>query len=139
MTRFPFNDASFKNFGEIVNEILNEVPAQVNAFRPRTNISETKNSFEIEMLVPGRHKEDFKISLDKNLLTISYEPKEEKKDEERKTISKEFSFKAFSRSFSIDDKINQDQISGKYEDGVLILSLPKKDEVKIAPKEIAIA
>lgn len=138
MTRFQL-DNGFRSFGEIVNDLLNEVPARVNSFYPKANITESKDNFEIDMLVPGRKKEDFKISLDKNLLTISFESKkEEEKKEDKKAVIREFSHRSFSRSFSIDDKIDVEGISAKYEDGILKLTLPKKEEVKALPKEIAI-
>lgn len=137
MTRFQL-DNGFRSFGEIINDILNEVPDTANNFYPKTNISESKDNFEIEMLVPGRKKEDFKISLDKNLLTISFESKKEEKKEDKKTITREFSYRSFSRSFTVDDKINVEGISAKYEDGILNLTLPKKEEVKVLPKEISI-
>ena len=137
MTRFQFNDPGFKTFGEIVNDIFNEVPNPVNHFYPKTNISESKDNFEIEMLVPGRSKEDFHIALDKNLLTISYDKKEEKSSE-KNLVKKEFTLRSFSRSFTIDEKINIDDIQAKYENGILRLTLPKKEEVKISPKQISV-
>lgn len=137
MTRFQFNDPGFKTFGEIVNDIFNEVPNPVNHFYPKTNISESKDNFEIEMLVPGLSKEDFHIALDKNLLTISYDKKEEKSSE-KNLVKKEFTLRSFSRSFTIDEKINIDDIQAKYENGILRLTLPKKEEVKISPKQISV-
>lgn len=138
MNRFPINYDGFRTFGEIVNDIFTDAPAQVNGFYPKTNITETKDNFEIEMLAPGRKKEDFKISLDKNLLTISFETKKEEKKEDKKMVSKEFSYQSFSRSFTFDDKIKSEDIVAKYEDGVLTLTLPKKEEVKEMRKEIAV-
>lgn len=138
MTRFQFNDAGFRSFGDLVNEILNDPRPTTNRFYPRTNISETKDDFQIDMLVPGRNKDDFGISLDKNLLTISFDAKDEDKNEDKKLIKKEFSLRSFSRSFSIDEKINQDGIEARYENGILSLTLPKKEEVKVLPKEIAV-
>lgn len=138
MTRFQFNDAGFKSFGDFVNDMINEVPKTVNSFFPRTNIHETNDQFEIEMLVPGRKKEDFKIALDKNLLTVSFDSKEEEKNEDKKLIKKEFTLRSFNRSFTIDEKINVEGIEAKYDNGVLTLALPKKEEVKVMPKEISV-
>jgi HSP20 family protein len=80
----------------------------------------------------------FKINIENGLLSISYEKKLENVSEEVKSVRKEFSFESFKRSFSIDEKIQADNIQAKYENGVLKLYLPKKDEVKETPKEISI-
>lgn len=139
MTRLQFNDAGFRSFGDLVNDMLNDNrPATTHSFYPRTNIFETKDDYQLELLVPGRRKEDFKISLDKNLLTVSFDAKEAEKNDEKKMISKEFSIRNFSRSFTIDEKINIDGIVAKFENGILTLALPKKEEVKALPKEISI-
>jgi len=139
MTTFQFTNPGFRNLGNFVNDILNEVPNYSNSFYPRTNINETKDSFIIEMLVPGRAKEDFKISLDKNLLTVSYEnKKDETKDETKKVIKKEFSLRSFSRTFTVDEMINFEGIEAKYENGILTLVLPKKEEIKEVAKEIKV-
>jgi HSP20 family protein len=103
------------------------------------NIIETKDNYELEFNVPGRNKEDFKITVDKNVLTVSYEKKEEQKDESKKFIKKEFSSRSFKRSFNLDEKINAEAINAKYENGILTLTLPIKEEVKVLPKEIAVS
>jgi len=79
------------------------------------------------------------VSLEKGILTISFEKKTETDNKEYKTHRKEFAFTSFKRSFSVDDKINTEAIEAKYDNGILKLSLPKKEEVKSLPKEIAIA
>jgi HSP20 family protein len=105
---------------------------------PPVNIHETNDSYHVELVTPGLNKEDFKVNLEKGLLTISYEKKTEVENKEYKTHRKEFSFSSFKRSFSVDDKINAEGVQAKYENGVLKLLLPKKEEVKVQPKEIAI-
>ena len=105
---------------------------------PPVNIHETNDSYQVELVAPGLNKEDFKVNLEKGLLTITYEKKTEAENKDYKTHRKEFSFSSFKRSFSVDDKINADAIQAKYENGVLKLFLPKKEEVKVQPKEIAI-
>jgi len=102
------------------------------------NISENNNSYNLEFNVPGRNKEDFKINVDKGLLTVSYEKKEETEAKDIKSIRKEFSYQSFKRSFTLDEKINADSIEAKYENGILNVILPKKEEVKVAPKQISI-
>lgn len=103
-----------------------------------TNIHETTDGYHLEMNAPGRNKEDFKINVENGLLTVSFEKKEEAEQKDYKTIRKEFSLKSFKRSFTLDDKINTANIQAKYENGVLKIFLPKKDEVAVAPQQIAI-
>jgi HSP20 family protein len=110
----------------------------VNHFSTAVNIHETKSGFHIELNAPGRNKEGFKINLEKGLLTISYEKTEETEDKGYKTLRREFSTKSFKRTFNIDDNINIDGIQAKYENGLLNVFLPKKEEVKVQAKEINI-
>ena len=109
-----------------------------NVNMPPVNIFETNDGYQIDVNAPGRNKEDFKVEVENNLLTISFEKKTEPEQKEWKTIRQEFSSKSFKRSFTLDDKVNADGIQAKYENGVLQLFIPKKEEVKVAPKEITI-
>jgi HSP20 family protein len=134
-----------KPFGTLFNELLNEFPAartfgqDLLAF-PQTNIHETPEAYHLELNAPGRNKEDFKIQVEQGLLTISFDKKEESAHTEGyKTVRREFEFRSFKRSFSVDDKVNVDGIQAKYEQGVLKLLLPKKEESKQSPKQINIA
>lgn len=102
---------------------------------PAVNISENAESYLVEMAAPGMNKEDFKIELDGNNLTISSEVKNEReqKEDERYT-RREFSFQSFQRSFTLPkDVVDIDQIQAKYENGVLNLVIPKKEEAKQKP------
>jgi HSP20 family protein len=90
------------------------------------------------MAAPGLKKEVFNINVDIGVVTVSYEKKTERETKDYKTHRREYSVSSFSRSFTLDDNINADGIQAKYEDGVLKLYLPKKEEVKITPKEITI-
>ena len=118
------------NWGKDVQAQWSSVPA---------NIYESNEAFQVELNAPGRNKEDFKITVDKGLLTISFDKKNDvENNNDVKTIRKEFVQTSFKRSFSIEEKVNVDAIEAKYENGVLKLTLPKKEEVKIATKQIAI-
>jgi HSP20 family protein len=98
---------------------------------PSVNINETQKEFNIELAAPGMRKEDFEINLDNNILTISSEHKEEKGTEEKQYSRKEFSFQSFRRSFSIDeDRIDSDKIDAHYKDGILLVTIPKKEVTK---------
>lgn len=131
-----------KNLNSFFDEFFNELPAfgktVNNLFTPAANIIETADAYHVELNVPGRNKEDFSITVDKGLLTISYEKKEETKNEDLKVVRKEFSFQSFKRSFSLDDKINAEAIQAKYENGLLKLLLPKLTEEKQSVKNISI-
>ena len=133
------------HFGNLFDELFNQLPAtwgkdaQNGLASVPVNIHETKEGYHLEVNAPGRSKEDFKINLENGLLTISFEKKEETENKEYKTIRKEFSYRSFKRSFSLDDKINAAGIQAKYDNGVLKLYLPKKDEVIVTPQQISIS
>ena len=126
------------------DELFNSFPstwgkdAQTGYPTASANIHETDDAYHLEMNAPGREKSDFNISVENGLLTISYEKKEETASTSYKTIRKEFTYRNFKRSFSVDEKINTEAIEARYENGVLKLLLPKKDEVKSTPKHIAV-
>jgi HSP20 family protein len=102
------------------------------------NIRETENQYELEIVAPGLQKEDFKVNLDNNILTVSAERKTEEKKETEKEVRREYRFQSFTRSFTLDEKINAEKIAAKYINGVLTLNLPKKEEVKTSAKQITI-
>ena len=142
MTLVKVNNRPYGNF---FGDLLNEFPAVVKSFGedtfqfPETNIHETPDAYHLELNVPGRLKEDFKIQVDQNLLTISFEKKEEAPaSEEYKTIRREFTYKSFKRSFSIENSVDVNGIQAKYENGLLKVLLPKKDEVKQGARQINI-
>lgn len=140
MTTLRFNQPTLKNLDSFLDSLLNDAPS-TNDYRmnfPAVNIVETNDDYQLEFNVPGRKKDDFKITIDKNILTVSFEKKEEEKDESKKIIKREFMAQSFKRSFTLDEKINAEDINAKYEDGLLLLTLPKKEEVKVLPKEIAV-
>ena len=142
MTTLKFNQPTLKTIDSFLDNLLSEMPVanQNSNFNfPAVNITETKDNYELDFNVPGRNKEDFKITVDKNVLTVSYEKKEEQKDDSKKFIKKEFSSRSFKRSFNLDEKINAEAINAKYENGILSLTLPIKEEVKVMPKEIAVS
>lgn len=136
------NGAGQRSLSNFVDEFFNELPAawgkESNFGFPPVNIHETADAYHLELSAPGRSKEDFKLALENGLLTISFEKKEENKTEEYKTVRKEFSYKSFKRSFNLDDRIDANAIQAKYENGVLKLYLPKKEQEKESVKQIAI-
>lgn len=102
---------------------------------PSINISETAEAFMLEMAAPGMKKEDFSVALKNNTLVIKAErTAENEENESPKYIRKEFSYHTFQRSFTLNhNMVESEQIKAKYEDGILYLNLPKKEEVKEKP------
>lgn len=129
-------------FNNLLSDFFPQMPSFYrDDFRNTTvpvNIRETETAYLLDLAAPGLNKEDFKISVEKNLLSIAVDKKEETVDEKEKTVRREFKQTAFKRSFTLDEKINADAISAQYVNGVLTLNLPKKEEVKPATKQITI-
>jgi HSP20 family protein len=107
---------------------------------PAVNISENKDHYTLSLAAPGLKKNDFKIDVDGNILTISSEKEESKEETEDKFTRREYSYSSFNRSFTLPDEVNMDKIDANYIDGVLKITLPKKEEAKkvAASKHIAV-
>ncbi len=102
---------------------------------PMVNILETDDAFEIEMAVPGMRKEDFNISLDNQMLNISAHLDEKVADDEKNEqyLRREFSYYAFQRTFNLPEFVEGDKIKARYENGLLWIQVPKKEEAKRKP------
>ncbi len=124
---FDWNDKNFTAMGNTL---------------PSVNVKETENEFEIELAAPGMKKDDFRIELDKHILTISSEHKEEKEEKSKKDnyTRREFNYQSFSRSFTLPaEVVESDKIEASYRDGILHIMVPKKETAKPQPvKSIAI-
>jgi len=97
---------------------------------PAVNISEAKDSYLVSLAVPGMKKDDFKVDVEGNMLTISSEKSETKEANEEKYTRKEYNYSSFSRSFTIPDDVEIEKIDARYQDGELKLTLPRKEEAK---------
>ncbi len=122
---------------------INRINEDANAFSTPVNIHETDKGYELHVVAPGIRKEDFKINVDKNVLTVSYEHKEEPKEEgkeenQTRYLRTEYSVRSFKRSFTLNEKVDMSAISAKYTDGILNVSLPKKENAEVPVKEIVI-
>ncbi|MES2285507.1 MAG: Hsp20/alpha crystallin family protein [Bacteroidota bacterium] len=107
---------------------------------PSVNITETEKEYKIELAAPGLEKKDFKIEVENKVLVISSEKEEEKKEEDKNYKRREFSYSSFSRSFQLPEDILSDKIDAKYENGILKLSVPKKEvSVSKQKKEIKVS
>ncbi|KAA2239659.1 Hsp20/alpha crystallin family protein [Chitinophaga agrisoli] len=149
MTLVKFNHhPAHRTFGGLIDEVFNNTArvwkddVLTNDFfgtYPPVNIQESKETYALDILVPGWSKEDFKINLENNVLTISAEKKAEQKNEDQKQIRREFSFRSFKRSFSLDETVDAEKIQAKYENGVLQVQLPKKEQDLPKSKSITVA
>lgn len=119
---------------EIFNRSLGDFVGSDNAQTvPLVNIRETEATYELELAAPGFEKPDFNVKLENDQLTISAEKKQEENKQDGKYARREFYYETFSRSFTLPDTADSNQIEGKYENGVLHLSISKKEEAKIQP------
>ncbi len=128
----PFNDIfeSFFNDSFISDRMISRVPA--------VNISETDGEYRIELAAPGLKKEDFKINLERNMLNISVEKSTESEEHNKRYNRREYSYSSFVRSFGLPESADDAKIEADYTDGVLHINVAKKEEAKMAAREIAI-
>ncbi|MGB3006280.1 MAG: Hsp20/alpha crystallin family protein [Chitinophagaceae bacterium] len=153
MTNVKFNSKPFEGtFNTFFDDLLSELPvlfkndfnnSERKGYVP-VNVRELEKSYQLEVIAPGFEKADFKVNLEKNLLTISAEKNEAAKEDgfgfasQEKLIRREYSFRSFKRSFTLDEKIDATNIAASYINGILTLNLPKKEEVKVSATEIKI-
>jgi HSP20 family protein len=97
---------------------------------PAVNVTESNNAFKVSLAAPGLKKSDFNIDVEGNILTISSEKEESKEENDNRYTRKEYSYSSFSRCFTLPQEVQQDKIDAGYEDGVLNLTLPKKEEAR---------
>ncbi|GGW26900.1 Hsp20/alpha crystallin family protein [Arenibacter certesii] len=125
-------------FPSLMNEILRpDWFGGMDSFNhntPAVNVKENETGFELEMAIPGRKKEDFKVEIDNEVLTISSEVETEDTKNEDNYTRREFSFSSFKRVFTLPETVNLDKIDASYEDGILKFVMPKKEEALPKPK-----
>ena len=100
---------------------------------PKVNIKETADDFMIEMAIPGLKKSDFHIDIENQVLSISSETKDEKVHKDENYTCREFDYSSFKRTFSVPESVNNKKINASYNEGILSILLPKKEEVKQKP------
>lgn len=118
-----------RNYDSLFNEFFNNSYSSV--LSPSANIKEADDAYEIELAIPGFTKDDFKIEVHDRTLNVSSVSQSENEEKKENYIRKEFSYSSFSRSFRLPRAVDTDQISAAYENGVLNLHLPKKEEAKV--------
>jgi len=138
----PFRDLATmqEEMNRLFDHMFNRLPEAKDfgegMWSPCVDISETKDNLVITAEVPGMKKDDIRISVHDNILTLRGEKKQEKKVDEENYHRIERSYGAFHRSFTLPTTVQQDQVKASYKDGILRITLPKAEEAK--PKEIAI-
>lgn len=144
MTLMKVNNRPAKTWNGLVNELFADFDqaftrlAAANNVLPAVNIVETEDAYHLEMQAPGRKKENFTLQLENDQLTLGYEDSTQTENTQYKTVRREFSVTNFKRVFNLGDTVNAEGIAAKYEDGLLKVYLPKKEEVKPQTKMITI-
>ncbi len=138
MNLVRFNHPGFPNLFENLERTQNELQNRNDNNTVLVNIIEEESSFVLEVAAPGLKKDDFNISLDNQILTISSEVKEKDDEKEKNYSRKEFNYGNFSRSFTLPKNIKHDAITAEYNQGVLSITLPVKEESKLT-REIKIS
>ena len=127
-------------FPSVMDELFKDMlggTQYINRMVPPVNIKETENAYHVELMAPGMKKEDFNIELDNELLTISSETKSESStQEEGKYTRREFSHSSFRRTFTLPETVKEEDIKASYQDGILRIDLPKKEEALPKPKRL---
>jgi len=144
MTLVKFSNGAKNNtlspFADVFESLFNDsfISDRLTTKVPAVNIAESENDFHIELAVPGLKKEDFKINLDNYVLSISAEKKTEDSQENKRYNKREYSYSSFVRSFTLPETANQESIDAEYEDGILKITVAKKEEAKSLTREISI-
>jgi len=110
------------------------LPARATAFEPRIDVKETDKSFVIEAELPGLNKDDFKLSIENNILTLEGEKKHEHEDQNDGYYRSERSYGKFSRSFRLTEEVDSSKVNAEYKNGILTIDVPKSPKAK--PKQI---
>lgn len=129
-------------FSELFNEFFDNmfVPEIRRSTVPAVNIIETNDHFQLEVAAPGLAKEDFKINIEDDVLTVSAEKKNESQENNKQYSRKEFSYVSFRRSFNLPEVIDSEKVQATYENGIMSIVLPKKEEAKPKPaREIKVS
>lgn len=145
MTLVKFNPENKRNslvpgFSDVFDSVFNDTffTDRMISRVPAANISETKDNYHVEIAAPGLKKEDFKLNLERNVLNISVEKRKEEKQEERNFSKREYSYSSFVRSFTLPESANENGIQATYNNGILTIDIPKREEAKTVSRQIEI-
>ncbi len=136
---FPTIGSFSSMIDELFNRSLSDFGATGNLFsHPSVNIKETDKSFELELAVPGLSKEDFKINISSDRLTVAVEKQQSQEENEDNYSVREFSYSAFKRDFQIPASVEVNRINANYDKGILLIALPKKEQSIEVARQIEI-
>ena len=145
MTLVKFNPENKRNplmtgFNDVFDSIFNDTffADRMVARVPAANISESADHYHVELAAPGLKKEDFKLNLERNVLSISVEQRTEDKQEDRSYAKREYTYSSFVRSFTLPESADENGIQATYNDGVLAIAIPKREEAKTVSRQIEI-
>jgi len=144
MTLVKFNNKAnntlMPGFNDVFDSIFNDsfFSDRMVARVPAVNISESENNYHVELAAPGLKKEDFKLNLERNQLSISVEESAEHQDRQRSYSKREFSYSSFVRSFTLPESADHANIEASYTDGILYIDIAKREEAKAVRRQIEI-
>ena len=127
-------------FNDVFDSIFNDTffSDRMMSRVPAANIGESKDQYRLDLAAPGLKKEDFKISLERNVLSISVEQSTRNDERERNFNKREFSYTSFVRSFTLPESADENAIEALYENGILCINIPKREEAKVQSRQIEI-
>src|ERR1700750_1191550 len=136
----PQNNALMPGFNDVFESIFNDTffSDRMITRVPAVNISESENNYHVELAAPGLKKEDFKLNLERNQLSISVEQSAEQQDAQKNYSKREYSYSSFVRSFTLPDTADDSQINATYTDGILRIDIAKREEAKMVRRQIEI-
>lgn len=143
MTAAPFGGLVDQFFHDNLTRLFDDSFWGFNGLGQRNvavNLKETDTGYEMELVAPGLKKEQFKINLEGDLLTVSFDQQEEntKDDNNYRWLKREYRREAFARSFTLDDSLDANKITAEYRDGILYVTLPKKENAQRVTRQIEI-
>ena len=144
MTLVKFNDkrnnSLLPGFNDVFDSIFNDTFFNDRLITrvPAVNISESENNYHVELAAPGLKKDDFKLNLEGNNLTISVEQSSDHNDNQKNYSKREYSYSSFVRSFTLPESADESQINASYNDGILRIDIAKREEAKMVRRQIEI-
>lgn len=136
-SHLPLFNTAFENF--ISRSLADFAQHELSFTQPAVNIIEQENSYQLEVAAPGFNKDDFSVSTSENVLRIQAKSSREQTEKQENYTRREFSYQSFERSFVLPEDVNPEAIQAKYENGILQIALPKKEQKQPEQKVIEIA
>lgn len=136
----PANNTLMPGINDVFESIFNDTffSDRMVSRVPAVNISESEDHYDVELAAPGLKKEDFKLSLERNSLSVSVEQTPGQQDNQKQYTKREFGYGSFVRSFLLPDSADHSQIEATYTDGILFITIAKREEAKPVRRQIEI-